>query len=58
MAERIAESARRYSSAELEAMLRGLFEADLSIKANEMAEEPALVAWLGEYLLATRPTRG
>jgi DNA polymerase III delta subunit len=58
MAERIAESARRYSSAELEAMLRGLFEADLSIKANDMAEEPALVAWLGEYLLATRPTRG
>jgi DNA polymerase III delta subunit len=58
MAERIAESARRYSGAELEGMLRGLFEADLSIKANEMEEEPALVAWLGEYLLATRPTRG
>jgi DNA polymerase III delta subunit len=58
MAERIAESARRYSGAELEGMLRGLFEADLSIKANEMAEEPALVAWIGEYLLATRPTRG
>ena len=58
MAERIAESARRYSSSELEGMLRGLFEADLSIKANEMEEEPALVAWLGEYLLATRPTRG
>ena len=58
MAERIAESARRYSGAELEGMLRGLFEADLSIKANEMEEEPALVSWLGEYLLATRPTRG
>lgn len=58
MAERIAESARRYSMVELEGMLRGLFEADLSIKANEMAEEPALVAWLGEYLLATRPARG
>ena len=58
MAERIAESARRYSGAELEGMLQGLFEADLSIKANEMEEEPALVAWLGEYLLATRPTRG
>ena len=58
VAERIAESARRYSGAELEEMLRGLFEADLSIKANEMEEEPALVAWLGEYLLATRPTRG
>ena len=58
MAERIAESSRRYSAEELEAMLRGLFDADLAIKANEMAEEPALVAWLGEYLLATRPTRG
>lgn len=58
MAERIAESARRYSTSELEGMLRGLFEADLSIKANETAEEPALVAWLGEHLLATRPTRG
>jgi DNA polymerase III delta subunit len=56
VAERIAESARRYSGAELEEMLRGLFEADLSIKANEMEEAPALVAWLGEYLLATRPT--
>ena len=58
MAERIAESARRYSGAELEGMLRGLFDADLSIKANEMEEQPALVAWLGEYLLATRPTPG
>jgi DNA polymerase III delta subunit len=58
MAERIAEAARRYSGAELEGMLRGLFEADLAIKANEMAEEPALVAWLGEFLLAARPTRG
>jgi DNA polymerase III delta subunit len=58
MAERIAESARRYSGGELESMLKGLFEADLAIKANEMEEEPALAAWLGEYLLATRPTRG
>ena len=57
MAERIAEAAHRYSGAELEAMLHGLFEADLAIKANEMAEEPALVAWLGEYLLAARPMR-
>ena len=30
----------------------GLFEADLAIKANVMEEEPALVAWLGEHLLA------
>ena len=57
-AERIVESSRRYSGAELEAMLRGLFEADLAIKTNEMAEEPALVAWLGEFVLATRQTRG
>lgn len=57
-AQRIAESARRYSGAELEGMLRGLFEVDLAIKTNEMAEEPALVAWLGEYLLAARPARG
>jgi DNA polymerase III delta subunit len=57
MAERIAEAARRYSGAELEAMLVGLFEADLAIKAHETAEEAALVAWLGEYLLATRATR-
>jgi len=58
MAERIVEAARRYTAAELEGMLRGLFEADLKIKANEIAEEPALVAWLGEYLLAARLTRG
>jgi len=57
MAERIAEASRRYTEGELEAMLRGLFEADLAIKANEVTEEPALVAWLGEHLLATRPTR-
>lgn len=58
MAERIVEAARRYSATELEAMLRGLFEADLAIKANDTAEESALAAWLGEYLLATRTARG
>jgi len=57
MAQRLAEAARNYSAAELEAMLRGLFEADLAIKANATEEEPALVAWLGEYLLAARRTR-
>ena len=57
-AERMVEAAGRYSAAELEAMLRGLFEADLAIKTNATDEEPALAAWLGEYLLATRPTRG
>jgi DNA polymerase III delta subunit len=51
MAERIAEAARRYSGAELERMLIGLFEADLAIKTNAMEPEPALVAWLGEFLV-------
>ena len=54
MAERIVEAARRYRGDELDAMLTGLFEADLAIKTNVMAEEPALVAWLGEHLLAAR----
>ena len=53
MAERLVEAARRYRGDELEAMLIGLFEADLAIKSNAMDEEPALVAWLGEHLLAT-----
>jgi DNA polymerase III delta subunit len=51
MAERLAEAARRYSGAELEAMLAGLFEADLAIKTNTMEPEPALAAWLGEFLI-------
>ena len=55
-AERVVEAAGRYSAAELEAMLKGLFEADLAIKTNAMQEEPALAAWLGEHLLATRRT--
>ena len=54
MAERLAEAARRYRSEELEAMLIGLFEADVAIKTNVMDEESALTAWLGEYLLASR----
>ncbi|HET6379589.1 MAG TPA: hypothetical protein VFH63_00940 [candidate division Zixibacteria bacterium] len=54
MAERLVEAARRYEGAELEAMLRGLFEADLAIKSNAMEPEPALAAWIGEYLLGTR----
>jgi DNA polymerase III delta subunit len=54
MAERLVEAARRYRGEELEAMLVGLFEADLAIKTNVMEEEPALVAWLGEFLLAPR----
>ncbi|HET6820894.1 MAG TPA: DNA polymerase III subunit delta [Candidatus Limnocylindria bacterium] len=51
MAERLAEAARRYSGPELEQMLIGLFEADMAIKTNVMEPEPALAAWLGQYLL-------
>lgn len=55
VADRIVEAARRYRGDELERMLIGLFEADVAIKSNAMDEEPALVAWLGEHLLASRP---
>lgn len=51
MAERLVEAGRRYEATELEAMLRGLFEADLAIKTNVMEAEPAVAAWLGEFLL-------
>ena len=54
LAERVVEAARRYQGEELDAMLTGLFEAHLAIKTNVMDEEPALVAWLGEHLLAGR----
>jgi DNA polymerase III delta subunit len=54
MAERLVEAARRYRGDELEAMLIGLFEADMAIKASVMEEEPALSAWLGEFMLAPR----
>lgn len=56
MAERLAEAAARYEPAELEAMLAGLFEADIAIKTNAMEPEPAVAAWLGEHLLGTRRT--
>ena len=56
VASRLVEAAKRYRGEELEAMLVGLFEADLAIKTNVMDEEPALVAWLGEYLLAASPS--
>ena len=48
------EAAKRYRGEELEAMLIGLWEADLAIKSNVMEEQPALTAWLGEHLLARR----
>jgi DNA polymerase III delta subunit len=51
MAERLVEAAGRYDAAELEGMLRGLFEADLAIKTNAMEPEPAVAAWMGTYLL-------
>jgi DNA polymerase III delta subunit len=54
MADRLVEAARRYRGDELDAMLLGLWEADVAIKSNAMNEEPALVAWVGEHLLATR----
>ena len=54
VARRLVEAASRYRGEELEAMLTGLWEADVAIKSNEMDEEPALVAWVGEHVLATR----
>lgn len=54
VAQRLVDAARHYRGEELDAMLTGLFEADLAIKTNVMDEEPALVAWLGEHLLARR----
>jgi DNA polymerase-3 subunit delta len=51
MAERLVEASGRYRGQELEAMLCGLFEADLAIKTNAMQPEPAVAAWLGEYLV-------
>jgi DNA polymerase III delta subunit len=54
MAERLVEAAKRYRGDELDAMLVGLWEADVAIKTNAMGEEPALAAWVGEHLLATR----
>jgi DNA polymerase III delta subunit len=54
MAERLVEAARRYRGEELDAMLIGLWRADVAIKSNEMAEEPALVAWVGEHIIGAR----
>ena len=51
-AQRIVEAARRYTGPELEAMLRGLLEVDVSIKNNAVDPGVALTAWLGEYVLA------
>lgn len=51
MAERLVQAANRYQGAELEAMLQGLFDADVAIKTNAMDPAPAVAAWLGEHLL-------
>jgi DNA polymerase III delta subunit len=52
-AERLVQAAKRYSAAELEAMLGGLYEADLAIKTNAIQPEAAVAAWLGTYVLGT-----
>ena len=52
-AERIVEAARRYSGAELEEMLRGLFQTDVQIKTNAMDARAALASWFGSHVLAT-----
>jgi DNA polymerase III delta subunit len=48
---KIATAARRYTGGELEAMLGGLFEADLAIKTQSAEPEAAVTAWLGTYVL-------
>jgi DNA polymerase III delta subunit len=54
IAERVVEAARRYRPVELERMLRGLFEADLAIKRNDVEPGAAVTAWLGEQVLGGR----
>jgi DNA polymerase III delta subunit len=54
VARRLVEAAGRYRGDELDAMLAGLWQADVAIKTTEMDEAPALVAWVGEHVLATR----
>jgi DNA polymerase III delta subunit len=57
-AERTATAARRYSGDELDAMLAGLFEADLALKSNAMEPEAALAAWFGEFVLGAARVGG
>jgi DNA polymerase III delta subunit len=57
MAERLVDAAKRYRGEELDAMLIGLWQADVAIKRNEVDEEPALVAWVGEHVLGARAGR-
>jgi DNA polymerase III delta subunit len=53
---KMATAAKRYTGAELEGMLTGLFEADLAIKTQSAEPEAALTAWLGTYVLGVSPT--
>ena len=53
MASRLVDAAKRYRGEELDAMLVGLWEADVAIKTNVMDEQAALAAWVGEHLLAS-----
>lgn len=57
VAERLVAASRRYRMAELEEMLRGLFETDRAIKSNEVDPDAAIAGWLGEFLLAATPVR-
>ena len=50
--ERLADAARRYTGAELEAMLIGLFDADIAIKTNAVEPAAALTAWFGRHVAA------
>ena len=52
---KIATAAKRYTGEELEAMLTGLFAADLAIKTQSAEPEAALAAWLGSYVLGSAP---
>lgn len=54
MASRLVDAAKRYRGEELDAMLVGLWEADVAIKTNVMDEQAALAAWVGEHLLTSR----
>jgi hypothetical protein len=45
-------------ASQLEAMLIGLFEADLAVKMNRAEPEAAVTAWLGEYVLGAARKAG
>ena len=55
--ERLAQAAARYSGSELEAMLRGLLDADIGIKTNTLDPAAALTAWFGAHVAGAGPRR-